>query len=575
MKKLFPTMFVIVFIMSVLPFLISATAITNTIVVIHSYAEDYQHTRDIREGINEAFEGEINGTMIRHEYLDTKNYLDDAYLERMKNIYMDKYKDVNVSAVIASDNNALYFLDQFKDDIFPNTNVFVATGITLTRDLIDQYDEITLIEEEPDYKKNIDLIMEIYPNLEKIHILVDDTATGYQVKQSLIDELEDYPDINYTFVEPDSLDDLLNYVDQLELQKDAFIWTVFFRDFSGESYYTYEVMDVLKETSPVPIFGFWEFYLDHGLTGGYLMSSKVFGEKAIEFVIDGLGGGGVKIVEIDETFFEYKFDDLYLKKYGIIQLPYDSVRINTGLEFIAENKILFMIFASVIVLLSAIISILIYMIKSRNLVEKKDIEIIEINNVLISTQKEIIQRLGDVIETSSNETGQHVERMAKLSRFVAERLGLSEDDCTVLEMIAPMHDVGKIGISDEILHKPGRLTEKEFEIVKNHTIIGYDLFKHSENKLLTQAAELSLYHHERYDGSGYPHGLIGEEIPIFSQIVGLCDVYDALRSVRSYKKAWPVEEVKQYFIELRGIEFRKDLVDILILNIDEIEAIRE
>jgi response regulator RpfG family c-di-GMP phosphodiesterase len=180
-----------------------------------------------------------------------------------------------------------------------------------------------------------------------------------------------------------------------------------------------------------------------------------------------------------------------------------------------------------------------------------------------------------VIETSSNETGQHVERMAKLSRFVAERLGLSEDDCTVLEMIAPMHDVGKIGISDEILHKPGRLTEKEFEIVKNHTIIGYDLFKHSENKLLTQAAELSLYHHERYDGSGYPHGLIGEEIPIFSQIVGLCDVYDALRSVRSYKKAWPVEEVKQYFIELRGVEFRKDLVDILILNIDEIEAIRE
>lgn len=142
-------------------------------------------------------------------------------------------------------------------------------------------------------------------------------------------------------------------------------------------------------------------------------------------------------------------------------------------------------------------------------------------------------------------------------------------------MASPIHDIGKIAISDQILLKPGKLTPSEFEIVKTHTTIGYNLLKSSNREVLKSAAIIAHEHHERYDGGGYPRGLKGEEIHIYGRIVAVADVFDALGSPRVYKKAWILNDILAYFQEERGKHFDPKLVDILLDNLDEFLRVKE
>ena len=182
--------------------------------------------------------------------------------------------------------------------------------------------------------------------------------------------------------------------------------------------------------------------------------------------------------------------------------------------------------------------------------------------------------LGEVVETRSKETAQHVKRVAEYSYLLAVKAGLSEDKAQLLRMASPMHDVGKIGIPDSILFKPGKLTEEEFNIIKTHTVIGHSILKNSPRRIMRTAATIALQHHERWDGTGYPHGLAEDETHIFGRITALADVFDALACDRVYKKAWPLDEVLAYLREQRGRQFDPRLVDIFLANIDRLTAIR-
>ena len=191
------------------------------------------------------------------------------------------------------------------------------------------------------------------------------------------------------------------------------------------------------------------------------------------------------------------------------------------------------------------------------------------------TQKEILYILGEVTEARSEETGNHVQRVSKYAKILAEKYGLSNRDVMLVTMASPIHDIGKIAISDKILLKPGKLTPNEFEVVKSHTTIGYNILKGSNRDLLKSAAIIAHEHHERYDGKGYPRGLKGEDIHIFGRIVAIADVFDALGSPRVYKEPWALNEILKYFREEKGKHFDPKLVDILFENLDEFLEIKE
>ncbi len=208
-------------------------------------------------------------------------------------------------------------------------------------------------------------------------------------------------------------------------------------------------------------------------------------------------------------------------------------------------------------------------------VRERTQEIRELNREIEETQKEVVFTMGAIGETRSKETGQHVKRVAKYSRLFAIHYGLPEAEAELIKMASPMHDIGKVGIPDSILNKPGRFTPEEFEIMKTHAELGYEMLCHSNRPILKAAATLAHQHHEKWNGQGYPHGLAGEEIHIYGRITAIADVFDALGSDRCYKKAWPDEKIFDLLHAERGEQFEPKLVDIFFEHLDEFLAIRD
>ncbi|MEO1938087.1 MAG: HD domain-containing phosphohydrolase [Sulfurimonas sp.] len=202
-------------------------------------------------------------------------------------------------------------------------------------------------------------------------------------------------------------------------------------------------------------------------------------------------------------------------------------------------------------------------------------DVIKLHEDLEHTQEDLIFRMGEIGETRSQETGFHVRRVAKYSELLARHYGLSDKQIKYLTTASPMHDIGKVGIADEILNKPGALTQKEWETMKKHAEIGYELFKNSKKPLLQTAAIIAYEHHEKYDGSGYPRGIKGEDIHIYGRITALADVFDALGSDRCYKKAWPDEKIFKLIKDESGKHFDPKLVEIFFEHLDEFLAIRD
>lgn len=190
-------------------------------------------------------------------------------------------------------------------------------------------------------------------------------------------------------------------------------------------------------------------------------------------------------------------------------------------------------------------------------------------------QREIVFTLGEITETRSRETGNHVKRVAEYSKVLGVNFGLRPAEAEVLRLAAPLHDVGKVGIPDAILNKPGKLTPEEYDIMKTHAQIGYDMLKVTKGRVLQAAALIAHQHHERFDGKGYPRGLAGNDIHLYGRISGIADVFDALGSERVYKKAWPLEDILKLFREERGKHFDPEVLDVFFANLDEILAIRD
>jgi len=194
---------------------------------------------------------------------------------------------------------------------------------------------------------------------------------------------------------------------------------------------------------------------------------------------------------------------------------------------------------------------------------------------LAQREIETLTVLGKAAEYRDPETGAHILRVGHYSRMLAKALEQSEHDQDLIYYASPLHDIGKLGIPDSILLKPGKLTSEEFELIKNHTLIAGDILRDAKSPYLQAGAIIALTHHECFDGSGYPRGLVGEEIPLFGRIVGLVDVFDALTSNRPYKKAWSVERALGLLDDERGKHFDPRIVELFLAREDEVRRTYE
>ncbi|HEX9812221.1 MAG TPA: HD domain-containing phosphohydrolase [Burkholderiales bacterium] len=204
-----------------------------------------------------------------------------------------------------------------------------------------------------------------------------------------------------------------------------------------------------------------------------------------------------------------------------------------------------------------------------------EVKILEATRDIQKREQDALWTLARAAEYRDEETGNHIIRMAKYSRLIADDLGLPKDECDAIEMAAPMHDIGKIGVPDAILLKRGTHTPEEQTIMRRHTVIGHDILKDSVSKYLRLGATIALGHHERYDGGGYPHGLKGEDIPLPARIVAVADVFDALMSARPYKDPWPADRAMDYVRAALGTQLDPLCGDSFLRQIESVMFIRE
>ncbi|MGL5256922.1 MAG: HD domain-containing phosphohydrolase [Proteocatella sp.] len=548
------------------------------ILIVQSYQRDYEHTRELEKGIDDYFDNFNQKIRINYEFLDTKKDITEDNFKSMAEMMKAKYRNRNLDGVILCDDDALAFHIKYGEMIWPNVEDIVATGINSVKEYDGLAKDTHIIEELPDIEKTINIALEQNQNknITTLNFIYDNTTTGRLMKNEVEALIEDkytnYKTNQYFEQTPTELKLIIENSSKEEL----FFFVVYSRDRNGISYYYDEVPRYITMNSPNPIYGLWEFYMGTGIIGGYVASSYLYGQDAAKMMALLWEGKSLQRVEYEYGMHQkYIFDYNVLSEYKINKLPREAEIINSPESYFEKNKTLIIIFSIIISVLLTIIALLSFVIRQKNFLHQKNKEIAELSINIIDTQKDFISRLGDVIETRSHETANHVKRVAEVSRFLALKYGLSENEANILSIISPMHDIGKIGIPEEILHKRGKLTEREFEVMKYHTNIGYEILKSSDKEILKQAATVAFEHHEKWDGSGYPNRKKSEDIDIFARITAIVDVYDAVRSDRVYKKAWSFEEARNLIKEGSGTHFDPMLTALFLENIDEIEKIRQ
>ncbi len=299
-------------------------------------------------------------------------------------------------------------------------------------------------------------------------------------------------------------------------------------------------------------------------------------------IVNKVGNYVVNIKDIEDQEFDIRnksFNIINLnKKYSsqieekIAQLSSDFINIT----YLSILSLLFIVIGSLVLLAYKVyknVGLSVDEIESK--IEDGLIEITNLNHEIENTQKEVVFTMGSIGESRSKETGNHVKRVAEYSQLLAMYYGLDEKEAEMLKQASPMHDIGKVAIPDAVLNKPGRFDEAERKIMDTHAALGYEMLKHSNRALLKTAAIVAYEHHEKWDGTGYPRGLSGENIHIYGRITALADVFDALGSDRCYKKAWDDEKIFNLFKEERAKHFDPKLIDIFFEHLDEFLKIRD
>lgn len=549
----------------------------KTILVLHSYAADYDWTQNLNSGILSIFD-QLNWTnTLRVEYMDTKNILNEEYTSALAALYRKKYSTVHLDGIITTDNNALNFIATFQGKLFKDVPI-VATGINGIGSIDIPSGINSIIAEQAAHKTTLTQALHLLPKAKNCFIIRDSSPTGIAIMAEVKSVIPEFTtQVTFHFIEQLTFDDLKQFV-ATRNQEDFIYFLPYFRDATGEAFHQQHVITVLSQISTVPIFVSWDFQMGTGALGGSVVSGLKLGKEAAATLLKILHNKNVpQLIQGELQATANLYDDQTRKRFQLAEslFPADTVFLNKPVSFYEQYKpVIIPATATIAALLLFLLLILLNLNKQRT-INRNSRNIIRMDEEMIETQRELVTTLGEVIETRSGETGNHVKRVGKIARFLGEQLHLSKPEIEILEMASPLHDVGKIGIPDSILHKPGKLTSEEFLQMQQHTSIGKNILKYSDRTLLSAACSIAHEHHERWDGSGYPKGLHTDQINIFARITALADVYDALSMDRCYKKAWSEDRVLAYIEREKGRYFDPQLVELFCENFDAIRSIRK
>lgn len=546
------------------------------ILVLHSYAADYAWTSNLNSGVMAVLAGLDWTNSVRVEYMDTKYMFSPEYYSVLFDLLLKKYKAIQFDGIIATDNNALNFLEQFKDRLFPLAPV-VATGINGVGSIQLPRGAKCIIAEEADHNRTLNQALHLRPLAQKGYIVVDSSTTGRAIMAEIKKSLPDLKtNVAFQFLDQLTVKELLDFAASRD-DRDFIYLVPFFRDAAGIYYDQGYVASALSQVSTVPVFVSWAFQLNTGVLGGAVVSGENLGERAATTLLSVLEGEDVPaLIRFPKGIITNRYDYNVMAKFALPAslLPSEVSLVNKPVSFFDRHKRVLLPGAVIILVLLLLLLLILKNLNNQKIINTHSQDIINLDREVIETQRELVTTLGEVIETRSWETGNHVKRVAKISRLIGAKFGLSSQELDILEAASPLHDVGKIGIPDDILHRQGKLTNEEWSKMQLHTAIGRDILKKSDRTLLSSACSIAYQHHERWDGSGYPEGLQGESISLFARITMLADVYDALSMDRCYKKAWPEDKIVSYIKRETGRLFDPGLAKAFFDNYDEIRAVR-
>lgn len=553
----------------------SMQIMAKNILILHSYGADFSWTRSQEEGAMSVFQGIDKSNTIRIAYMDSKNLDPSKYQRYLIDVLREKFGSVQFDGILATDNDAMTFLSHYGQSLFGDIPV-VAIGINGYRDRDIPQGITTAIKEQAFHEATLREAMRLQPRAKNCYVIADATTTGDALVsevQKIEKQLSDQ--ITFHYLNSLSFEEIIAQV-ALGSPGDIYYLLPFFKDAAGNTFPEGKVARSLAQVAPAPIFVSWSFQLKTGALGGTVLSGHNFGAAGAKALLELLDGKPVSDLSEESNVAEHLIDYQVAQRYDFKPSTFtkDVKFINRPPSFF-EKHMPVLLPAIVVVMILIIILILISnTLKKEKIINEKNTQVLQLREELIDTQRELVATLGEVIESRSHETGNHVKRVAKISRLIGEKIGLPKEDLDVLEMASPLHDVGKIAIPDAILNSRDKLSASQFSLMKEHTTIGRSILQYSNRKLLAAARSIAHQHHERWNGSGYPKGKKGTDIHIFARITTLADVYDALANKRSYKEAWSEERVLDYLRNESGEYFDPQLVMVFIENIDAVREIR-
>lgn len=547
------------------------------ILILHSYAPDFSWTRELHAGIVSVLQAPEVQARYRVEYMDAKHHGSPDYLDRLLDLYREKYAGTRFDGLLLTDNHALDLAARHREDLFPNTPM-AACGINDPASIPANAGDMHIIIENLAHRETLEAALRQNPQTRTIFVIVDDTLTGQFIRQDFLTQTRPLTDrVKIEILPPQTADELVAFARERQPGELLYL-LVYFQDAAGTVYTAEEMPRRIAAASPVPMYVAWDFQMDSGAVGGRVTSAFGHGEMAARTLLARIAGASPpRIQDVLAHLNRHTYDYRALQRFGIAlaNLPDDAILLHRPQSYYEVHRSAILIALSIIAILGLIIVLLIQNVRRQLKINLGNSEILTLNREVIETQRELLSTLGEVIESRSHDTANHVRRVAAYSALLAEKYGLPTEDIQLLEAASPMHDVGKIGIPDSILNKPGKLTAEEYEIIKHHTVIGQRILHTSDRKLMASARTIALQHHERWDGTGYPCGLKGEAISLLARISALADVYDALSLGRTYKQPWPKEKVLGYIRQERGGMFDPRIVDLFFEHLDALEAIKD